>query len=67
MKSISIKETLHLDKLRSGDIPAGASALVGIIVLLIAVKTGKRMLKFLLIVAAVLFLLLAIWLDLGNR
>ncbi|HWW00192.1 MAG TPA: hypothetical protein VNZ64_10895 [Candidatus Acidoferrum sp.] len=62
-----IKDTLHLDKLNSSDIPTGAFGIVGVVVLVIAFKSGKFVSKMLLGLAALVLAGAAVWWHLHNR
>ena len=62
-----VKEALHLNKLTSADIPAGAFAVMSTIVILIALKSGKFLTKLVLGLAALALLAGAVWWHLHNR
>jgi hypothetical protein len=62
-----IKDPLHLDKLNSSDIPTGAFGVVGMVVLVIAFKSGKFISKMLLGLAALVLAGAAVWWHLHNR
>ena len=62
-----IKESLNLDKFNTNDLPAGAGAILGIIALVIALKSGKAMFKVLYGLAAILLFVAAVWWHLHNR
>ena len=62
-----IKETLNLDKINTSDLPAGAGALLAIIAMVIALKSGKTLFKILYGLAAILLLVAAAWWHLHNR
>jgi hypothetical protein len=62
-----IKNSLHLGRLNSSDIPTGAFALTGVVVLIIAFKSGKFISKMLLGLVALALVGAAVWWHLHNR
>jgi hypothetical protein len=62
-----IKNSLHLDRLNSSDIPTGAFAIIGVVVLVIAFKSGKFISKMLLGLVALALVGAAVWWHLHNR
>lgn len=56
-----------LNKLNSSDIPTGAFAVIGIVVLVIALKASKFVVRLLLGLLALIFVAGAVWWHYHNR
>jgi hypothetical protein len=62
-----IKEAVHLGKLNSSDVPTGVFGVAGIILLLVAFKSGKFLLKLFFAVLALALVIGAVWWHLHLR
>lgn len=56
-----------VDRVASGDIPTGALALTGIVVLLLTLKVKKGVFKILFLLAALSLFALAAWWHVRHR